>query len=236
MQITFSRISNSLLGSLADQTISISQKAKYAVVQNHPLLVTLQTEHVKYNSVFGKSTYSGLGTTVEDADLNRDSVFSGMKTMLTGMIKLPSFPNHQNAVDIFTVFQNRGLDLNTYSYNDETTEMDKLISELSTPINLAKMESLYFTPHFESLKLGQSEFKAIYAEQLAANSSLRLELSASSIRRNLEAALRNYINVVEGMKSVSGWTELQAELNELVKSIRNSKTGPRNEAQTPPAV
>jgi hypothetical protein len=114
--------------------------------------------------------------------------------------------------------------------------MDKLISELSTPVNIAKLESLYFIPYFESLKTAQTEFKAIYAEQLAANSTLRLELSASSTRRNLEIALRNYFGVVEGMKSVSGWTELHAELNELVKSIRNSKIGPRSEEQTPPAV
>lgn len=236
MQITFSRLSNSVLGSLADQSISISKKAKYTVVKDQPLLVALETEFTGYISVFGKSSFSGLGTSVEKADMKRDGVFLGMKTMLSGMLKLPPFPNQQNAVDLFTVFQNRGLDINTYSYNDETTEMDKLISELSTPVNIAKLESLYFIPYFESLKTAQTEFKSIYGEQLSANSSLRLELSASSTRRNLEIALRNYFGVVEGMKSVSGWAELHAELNELVKSIRNSKIGPRSEEQTPPAV
>jgi hypothetical protein len=236
MQITLSRLSNSVLGSLADQSISISKKAKYTAVKDHPLLVALETEFAGYITVFGKSAFSGLGSSVEKADMKRDGVFLGMKTMLSGMLKLPSFPNQQNAVDLFTVFQNRGLDINTYSYNDETTEMDKLISELSTPANVAKLDSLYFTPYFESLKLAQSEFKAIYAEQLAVNSSLRLELSATSTRRNLEATLRNYLSVVEGMKSVSGWTELHAELNELTKSIRNSKISPRSEEQTPPVV
>ncbi len=234
MQITLSRLSNSLLGSLADQTITISRKVKYSVVKDQPLLAMLETEFSRYITVFGKSTFSGLGTTVEKADFKCDSVFLGIKTMLLGMIKLPAFDGQQNAVDLFTVFQNRGLDIHTYSYNDQTIEMDKLISELSTPVNLQKLESLHLTPYFESLKQAQNEFKAIYAEQLAANSNLRLLQSATSIRRNLEAALRNYLSVVEGMKSVNGWAELHAELNELVKSIRNSKIGTRTE--TPAAA
>jgi len=150
--------------------------------------------------------------------------------MLAGLIKLPPFAGQQNAVDLFSIFQNRGLDIHTYSYNDQTTEMDKLISELSTPGNLQKLESLHLSPYFELLKQAHAEFKAIYAEQLAANSNLRLMQSATSIRRNLEGALRNYLSIVEGMKSVTGWTELHAELNELVKSIRNSKIGTRTEA------
>lgn len=230
MQITLSRLSNSVLGSLADQTISISKKAKYTVVKDQPLLATLDTEFTGYITVFGKTTFSGLGTTVEKADFKCDSVFLGIKTMLAGLIKLPPFAGQQNAVDLFSIFQNRGLDIHTYSYNDQTTEMDKLISELSTPVNLQKLESLHLTPYFELLKQAHAEFKAIYAEQLAANSNLRLMQSATSIRRNLEGALRNYLSIVEGMKSVNGWAELHAELNELVKSIRNSKIGTRTEA------
>ncbi len=48
--------------------------------------------------------------------------------------------------------------------------------------------------------------------------------------------MRNYLSIVEGMKSVTEWTELHAELNELVKSIRNSKIGTRTEAPAAPTV
>jgi hypothetical protein len=236
MQISMTKLSNSVLGSLADQTITISKKATNKVVENHPLLNTLEAQFSNFKAVFGKQIFSGMGTSVENADFMRDSSFIGLKTMLMGMTKLPPFANQQIAVDLFRVFQNRGLDINNYSYNDQTTEMDKLITDLSLPENLSKLTTLNLSIYFDAMKQTQNNFKTIYAEQLLANSNLRLSLSASSIRRNIEDALRNYLSIVEGMKSVTGWTELHAELNELVKSIRNSKIGTRTETPAAPTV
>lgn len=235
MKIQLTRLTNSILGSLADQTIITSNKAQYSVVKNHPLLLNLVTENSNFSSVFGRAAYSGLGASVDRADMMRDGSFSGMKTILLGNIKLPGFQYQQDAIDLYAIFQQCGLDINTFSYADQSTEMDKLITDLSTPANLAKLENLHLTPHFEAMKTAQTEFKAIYSQQLEANSNLRLVQSASSTRYNLEDALRNYFGVVQGMKSLAGWTELYAELNELVKSIRNSKMGARTEVTTEPA-
>ena len=162
----------------------------------------------------------------------RDGSFCGMKTILLGYVKLPGFQHQQDAIDLYAIFQQCGLDINTFSYADQSTEMDKLITDLSTPANLAKLENLNLTPYFETMKTAQADFKKIYSQQLEANSNLRLVQSASSTRHNLEDALRNYFGVVEGMKSLAGWTELYTELNELVKSIRNSKMGARTETIT----
>jgi len=232
MKIQLTRLTNSILGSLADQTIITSNKEQYIVVKNHPLLINLVTEHNNYISVFGRAAYSGLGTSVDKADMMRDGSFCGLKTILLGYVKLPGFQYQQDAIDLYAIFQQCGLDINTFSYADQSTEMDKLITDLSTPANLAKLENLNLTPYFETMKTAQADFKKIYSQQLEANSNLRLVQSASSTRHNLEDALRNYFGVVEGMKSLAGWTELYTELNELVKSIRNSKMGARTEATT----
>jgi len=232
MKIQLTRLTNSILGSLADQTIITSNKEQYIVVKNHPLLINLITEHNNYISVFGRAAYSGLGTSVDKADMTRDGSFCGLKTILLGYVKLPGFQYQQDAIDLYAIFQQCGLDINTFSYADQSTEMDKLITDLSTPANLAKLENLNLTPYFETMKTAQADFKKIYSQQLEANSNLRLVQSASSTRHNLEDALRNYFGVVEGMKSLAGWTELYTELNELVKSIRNSKMGARTEATT----
>ena len=232
MKIQLTRLTNSILGSLADQTIITSNKEQYIVVKNHPLLINLITEHNNYISVFGRAAYSGLGTSVDKADMIRDGSFCGLKTILLGYVKLPGFQYQQDAIDLYAIFQQCGLDINTFSYADQSTEMDKLITDLSTPANLAKLENLNLTPYFETMKTAQADFKKIYSQQLEANSNLRLVQSASSTQHNLENALRNYFGVVEGMKSLAGWTELYTELNELVKSIRNSKMGARTEVTT----
>lgn len=222
MKITLSRLSNSILGSLADQTLTTSKKEQYTVVVNHPLLSALEVEYTNYIEVFGKPAFSGLGTSVEKADMQRDAVFCGMKTILLGYIKLPGFNFKQDAIDLYHTFEIRGLDINNFSYHDQSTEMDKLISDLSKPENLTKLENLHLSSHFETMKTAEADFKSIFSKQLGANSNLRQIQSASSTRRNLEAALRNYFSVVEGMKSMTGWSELHSELSELVKSIRNS--------------
>lgn len=226
MKITLSRLSNSILGSLADQTISTSKKEQYAVVKNNPLLEVLETEFTGYIAVFGKQTFSGMGTTVEKADIVRDADFCGMKTILLGYIKLPGFELQQEATDLYTIFENRGLDINTFSYANQTTEMDKLITDLDKPENLLKLDHLHLSVHFGKMKIDETEFKRIYSEQIGANSELRKMQSASSTRRNLENALHNYLNTVEAMKNFTGWNALHTELNEVVKSVRNSKQNP----------
>ena len=234
MRITLSHLTNSVLGSLADQSIITSHKPQYTVVVNHPLLQSLEKEHADFTAVFGKQAFSGLGTSVEKADMQRDAVFCGMKTILLGFVKLPGFDYQQEAIDLYTLFQNRGLDLNTYSYADQSTEMDKLISDLGNPENLTKMEHLHLSSHYETMKTAEADFKTIFSQQLGANSDLRQTQSASSTRRNLEAAIRNYFSVVEGMKNITGWKELQVELSELAKSIRNSKINPKQVLPPPP--
>ena len=72
------------------------------------------------------------------------------------------------------------------------------------------------------MKAAQTNFVAIFAEQMGINSELRLTESATSLRGNLEAALRNYLNVVTAMNQLEGWKNLYTELNEAVKAARNS--------------
>jgi hypothetical protein len=236
MRITLSHLTNSILGSLADQAITTSRKPQYNVVTNNPLLSTLDTEYTGFIAVFGKQAFSGMGTSVEKADMLRDGAFGGMKTILQGYIKLPGFEYQQDAIDLFSIFQQRGLGLNTFSYADQSTEMDKLISELSKPENRVKLERLHMGNHFETMRTAEADFKNIFSEQLGANASLRMTQSASSTRHNLEAALRNYFGVVEGMKNIIGWKELHTELSELVKTIRNSKQEAKQIDTTAPVL
>jgi len=222
MKITLTRQSTSNLGALAARAISTSKKEEYSVVKENPLLVNLETVYGNYFAVYGKQTYSGMGNEVVDADLLRDAPFIGVKTILLGYSKINGYELQQDAEDLYAIFERRGLDLDTYSYADETTEMDKLIEELGTPVNAAKLERLHLTAPFGMMKTGQAKFKTTFSEQASANAQLRKQESASSLRNNLETALRNYLNVVEAMKSVAGWDDLYLELSEIVQAARNS--------------
>ena len=234
MKIALSQLTNSILGSSSDLIISTSKKPIYTVVANHPLLATLETENTRYAGVFGKETYSGMGITVVNADLFRDGCASGIKSILLGYSKLQGFEFQQDAIDLYTLFENRG-EFNSFSYLDQSNEMEKLISDLEKPENALKLEHLNLTLQFGMMKAAQNDFKIIYTKQIGANSELRLEKSASATRHSLEAAIRNYLNIVEAMKSIPGWFELFTELSEVVLRARNSQQDTPPE-QTPPAV
>lgn len=230
MKIALSQLTNSMLGSLSDLTISTSKKPVYTVVIDNPLLAALETEYTRYVGVFGKQTFSGMGMSVESVDMLRDGYTSGIKSILLGYSKLTGFEFQQDAIDLYALFDNRGLEINSYSYLDQSNELAKLISDLEKPENMLKLEHLNLTLQFGMLKKAQDDFKIIYTKQIGANSGLRLVKSASATRHDLETAIRNYLNIVEAMKSIPGWFELFTELSEVVLRARNSQQS------TPPAV
>ena len=163
-----------------------------------------------------------MGKLVADADLHRDDFFKGMRNSLWGFSKMKGLTAQQDAIDLYAIFETHGIDLDRYNYGDQTTHMDKLFEELDMSENAAKIERLHLTEAYGLMKAAQTNFVAIFAEQMGTNSELRLTESATSLRGNLEAALRNYLNVVTAMNQLEGWKNLYTELNEAVKAARNS--------------
>lgn len=233
MKISLVRLGVDSLGALAKRVLEISAKAVYTVVLNHPLLLILIKAYDDFFAVFDKKTYSGEGDMVANANLFRDNFFKSMKDSLHGLSRMKGLSTQQDAIDLYAVFETHGLDLYHYNYGDQTTHFDKLIEDLDLPVNAAKIEHVHLTEAYGLMKAAHLDFVAIYGEQTSSNAQLRLKESASSLRGNLETALRNYLNVVTAMKDLDGWKELYAELNEVVKAANNSSQSP-GKAETPP--
>ena len=172
--------------------------------------------------------FSGKGQTVAEADRTRDHLFSGIKKFLKGYEKLPSIDNYKIAMDVLSIFKTHGLDLDKLSYSAETAQMKKLIEELEKPETLTKLSTLNLETIFNQLKTAQTDFETIYAEQAEANADLRQLPSASAIRKNLEAALKNYLNLLTAMKNVENWKLIYADINEIVKAAKNSTLTVKN--------
>ena len=228
MKITLQKLSTKDLATLAQRIINSSKNGNYTVVENHELLITIEEKYNVYDKVYAKLTFSGKGQTVAEADRTRDHLFSGMKQFLKGYEKLPSIDNYQIAMDVLSVFKIHGLDLDKLSYSAETAQMKKLIEELEKPETLNKLSALNLETIFNQLKTAQADFEAIYAEQAEANADLRQLPSASAIRKNLEVALKNYLNLLTAMKSVENWKLIYADINEIVKAAKNSTLTVKN--------
>lgn len=222
MKITLSKLSTKDLATLAQRVIANFQSGKYPVIVNHPLTAPLQSSYAEYDAVYTKQIYSGKGKDVKTADADRDAAYSNLKAFLNGYRKLSTADNFQSAADLYVVFKNFGLNLDRLTYSSQTAQLKKLIEELELPENLQKINDLKLKTAFDDMKTKHEAFETIFAEQADANADLRNMTSASAIRRDLEAKMKSYFNLLTSMKDVSGWELLYNDVNEFVKSAKNS--------------
>ena len=222
MKINLSRINTKNLATLAQRLINSSKTGEYTIVDGHPLLLALETSYNDYDAIYTKQTYSGKGKEVAQADKERDMAFANMKAFLNGYRKLNSMKNYQDAEELYAVFKKFGLRLDIMSYSAQSAQLKKLIEELEKPENTLRIKNLLLVPAFTELKTKHDAFEVLYAEQAEANADLRNLPSATSVRKNLEKALRAYINLITAMKDLPDWSILYHELNEIVKAAKNS--------------
>lgn len=223
MKITLAKLSTKDLATLAERTINSSQQGNFTVVENHELLLKVKKEYELYQQVYTKLTHSGKGKSVAEADNKRDQLFSGIKNYLSGFKKLPNIKGYQEAMALLEILQKYGLSLDKLSYSAETAQLKKLLGEVEKTENADKIKALQLTESFAELKKAQTDFEALYAEQAEANADLKQLPSATSIRKSLEEALRNYFNLLTAMRSVEGWKNIYSDINEIVKAAKNSK-------------
>ena len=219
-----------VIANLASRVLEISIKPGYAIlVKDLPFLKKLTVTNTDYHAVIDKQTYSGIGKQVFEADQLRDNRFQGLKKSIWAMIQLNGIACHQDAVNLYALFEKHGLDLYHYSYNGETTHLNQLIQDLEKPENTTRLQNLNLTEAFTLLKTAQSTFEQLVSGQTEADSVLRGMESASSLYKDLARSLRNYVNYVNTMSGIdSNWTALSLELDQALKAANN--TTPANSA------
>lgn len=229
MKITFALVKTKDLATLAERTISSSQNGSYQVAENHPLLQKVSAEYEVYKKAYSKLAYSGKGKSVEEADRHRDRLYFGIKNYLSGFRFLTDLEGHTEAVALYEIFRKYGLDIDRLSYSSQTAQLNNLLQELEEDANKAKIAQLKLTSQVAQLKQAQADFEEIYAEQAEANAELSSLPSASSIRKSLETALRNYYNFLRAMKDEEDWKLLYEDIRQIVKGITNTVSNKKKE-------
>ena len=214
------RISTVALAALAEDVIKASKEGKHIIPEISPLLSALEQEYNTYKEAFVKQTYSGKGKELAKLDEERDDVFSQMRNYLKAFSEAKFVPHYEEAKELYEILKQHDLGLDRKSYAEETALLKKLIESLNNPNNQSKLRAVGLDMTYEELKRKQMDFERLYSEQIEANAELRMEKSASSLRKDLENTLRNYLKYIDAMKSVPNYKELYYELNELLKKER----------------
>ena len=222
MKISLVRLTTKNLATLALRVIEASKTGKTQLGQQQPMLMDLEEEYRAYDEVYTKQTFSGKGKSVAEADEARDKAFSNLKNFLWGYRQVSSVPNADQAGELYEVIKLFGTDIDRLSYSAQSAQMKKLIEELDKPENTMKINVLSLSAAFMELKTKHQHFEQLYTEQVEANADLRKMPSATAIRRDLEKSLKSYLDLISIMKTQPDWADFYQEVNELVKSARNS--------------
>jgi hypothetical protein len=229
MKMNFRQLSTKDLAAMCQRTFTVSSEAAFTTVTNNPLLTALQTVYNEYDAVYVKKTFSGKSELLASADKKRDTLFGGLKDILLGHSKLSISSYNQTAKDVYAIIELHDIALDRFSYAEETAQLKKLLEELALPGNAAKVEQMQLTGIVTELKTAQAEFENLFNQAAGENSELRLMESATSMRQQLEAALRDYLNLVKAMSSQPVWKELYAKLSEVAKAVYNSRAAAKAE-------
>ncbi len=222
MKISLVRLTTKNLATLALRVIEASKTGKTQLGQQQPMLMDLEEKYRAYDEVYTKQTFSGKGKSVAEADEARDKAFSNLKNFLWGYRQVSSVPNADQAGELYEVIKLFGTDIDRLSYSAQSAQMKKLIEELDKPENTMKINALSLSTAFMELKTKHQHFEQLYTEQAEANANLRKMPSATAIRRDLEKSLKSYLDLISIMKTQPDWADFYQEVNELVKSARNS--------------
>ena len=222
MKISLVRLTTKNLATLALRVIEASKTGKTQLGQQQPMLMDLEEKYRAYDEVYTKQTFSGKGKSVAEADEARDKAFRSLKNFLWGYRQVSSVPNADQAGELYEVIKLFGTDIDRLSYSAQSAQMKKLIEELDKPENTMKINVLSLSAAFMELKTKHQHFEQLYTEQAEANANLRKMPSATAIRRDLEKSLKSYLDLISIMKTQPDWADFYQEVNELVKSVRNS--------------
>lgn len=216
MQISFHKIKTKNLGVLAQQVIQASKSGTYKLPEEHVLLKKLEDESREYTEAYTKPAYSQKGRSVLAADAARTQAYQRLRAYLKAYGEMPLLADYKDAAELYKVM--RRFDIRRMNYAEKSAEMKLLVEELEKPEHAERLKKLKLKPAFDELKALYEGFEDLYAEQASANAALRATPSATAIRRRLERALRDYINLLTAMRSLEGWDMIYGEVNELVKA------------------
>lgn len=223
MKIALRKLSTKDLATLCERLIKLSRQEKFkSLLENHPLVNELISAYHSYDQSYSKNTYSGKGETVAEADRKRDELFVGIRSYLQGYLKLKSLPYYAEAEALYSIFKTHGLKLDSLSYSSESAQMKQLLADLAQVENQTRIGKLALTTAYSQLQSAQQAFEQIFAEQAQANAELRQQKSATSLRKDVEEKLRNYLAFINAMQSVNGWQPLYLDINEILKAAAGS--------------
>lgn len=231
MKVNLSRINTKDLATLVQRIINSSKAGKYLMIQSNPLLLNLEKFFIQYDAVYARQKFAGKGASVAQADQERAKSFMKIKNFLFGYHQISSLPNAEEAKYLYDLLVSFGKEITAMSYSSKSALLKKVVEALDLSENKQKIQNLGIEEAFNEFKEKHEEFEKMFSEQAEANAGLRKQPTATAMRKDLEKALRSYIDLLTAMREQPQWDGLYADIHEHIKAAKNSSLASKKEME-----
>ncbi len=218
LSIRFSTLSTKGLAALAESCIQLTEQNANKEVAKSPLFEKIKTSYNEYNNNLIKPSYSGMGDFIRQQDIVQDRYYAASRRLLLGFAAFEGSRRAKQAQKLLKIYDRHGSPLNL-TYAQESILLQKLFETLNLPENKATIAELGIEEEMELFEQAHKDFYRVYLSQIDANSELRQQPTATSLRKDLESALRDFFAFISAMRKLSDWQDIYNDLNEVLKKI-----------------
>jgi hypothetical protein len=130
----------------------------------------------------------------------------------------PDAEKQEAAVEVEKVIAKVGWHLNREGYDKQSALMKTLLKELSSK-QAARVALLGMTEYVDLLNTSQTEFDVLRQEQLDHNTEMEQISSMTAVRGDLEASIKDLLEILPGYYRMTGDEALGAVLPKIKELI-----------------
>lgn len=218
-----SKIPVASLGGVTDRVITTTKESNLPEVIGDTTFTNVVEKSDRYTDGLSKRLYSKLTNDMVALDKKRDGISRRMNEYVLSLLESPIEAMHAPARRIYDIIE-RYPNVESEPYADESKHLRKMIAELRDASLKDDVALLNLKPWIDALEAANEEFEAKIIERGNDLVAIREVKSATTLRRDLEQALRDYFEFVHGMvvtKKTEEYRLFEKKLQERVDTAVN---------------
>jgi len=165
----------------------------------------------------GRTFNSEFTSLLLDSDEERDNVFVGLRDYIRSFCNSGDPVKDKAGVYLSEIVSSVGNGINRMPYATETTSLDVLFEDLSTPAAGEALATIMATERFERLKEKQQNFKKVYQSKIEADAGIDFPLLKNS-KETITFFMKGLLSYIETNSQIEpalfGLTE--EKINEII--------------------
>lgn len=234
MKANFTKLSVRSLDYGTKLIIDVTRNNTQEEAKTHPLFTEVVTQHTVFSPLVPKDHYARMSDMLKALNHKIVTDIRNLKKLVSGIVAVYSDTERVNAAQIILSAIKKGGKLYSQKADDLNSRVTTITTELAKPEGKAAFAALGLSDVGDALAGKKKRYDDTSVEQLDKKSEISQTENASTARPRLESALRDYLAFVTAMRNVSGWEDLYADINEVIKRLKRSIREKKELDELPP--